>query len=184
MHRVATITSVSGMFQTPGSKSESLLFDDWGVKTVDGVPFYPIDPQGGRVRNVILLHSDRGTMPPKMPQSVELRCGTAAKAIHFLSGVSGWGFPSSQAGTTSMTVRLHYADGDREDNPLINGVHFADYNGHTNVRGSQLAFSLGQQQLRYFKIEPKRSEPIETIELVKGPDVTAPVVMCVTAEQR
>ena len=184
MHRVATITSASGMFQTPASKSESLVFDDWGVKTVNGVPFYPIDPQGGRVRNVIMLHGDRGTMPPKMPQSVELLCGVAAKAIHFLSGVSGWGFPASQTGTTSMIVRLHYADGKTEDNSLINGVHFADYNGHTDVKGSQLAFSLGRQQIRYFKIEPTRSEPIVTVELIKGPDVTAPVVMCVTAEQK
>ena len=66
----------------------------------------------------------------------------------------------------------------------MNGVHFADYLGHTNVSGSQLAFSLGRQQLRYFKIEPKRGDVIANVELVKGPDKTAPVVMGVTAEQR
>jgi hypothetical protein len=52
------------------------------------------------------------------------------------------------------------------------------------VSGSQLAFSLGRQQLRYLKIEPKRSDAIETVELVKGPDKAAPVVMGVTVERQ
>jgi putative heme-binding domain-containing protein len=183
LHRVATISSTSGMFQTPGSKTESLVFDDWGVKTFGGVPFYPIDPQDGRVRNVVMLHGELGTMPPKMPRSVELPCGVAVQAIHFLSGISGWGFPASKAGTTSMIVRLRYSGGNAEDHPLVNGVHFADYNGHTDVKGSQLAFSLGRQQLRYFTIKPERRAPIETIELVKGHDATAPLIMAVTVEQ-
>ena len=141
MHRVATISSTSGMFQTPGSNVERIVFDDWGAKTLAGVPFYPIDPQNGRVRNVIMLHGDLGSQPPKMPESVTLQCGVAAKTIHFLGGVSGWGFPATKAGTLSMIVRLHYADGVTEDEALVNGVHFADYLGHTNVSGSQLAFS-------------------------------------------
>jgi hypothetical protein len=148
------------------------------------VPFYPIDPQGGRVRNAIMLHGDLGTVAPTMPASVDLQCGIAAKAIHFLSGVSGWGFPATKAGSVSMIVRLHYSDGEAEDHSLINGVHFADYLGHNNVSGSQAAFSLGRQQLRYFKVEPKRSALIDKVELVKGPDTTAPVVMSVTAEKR
>jgi len=184
MRRAATITSVSGMFQTPGSDVERIAFNEYGVKTVAGVPFYPIDPQDGRVRNVVMLHGDLGTVAPTMPRSVSLTCGMPAKSIHFLSGVSGWGYPASKAGTVSMIVRLHYADGKTEDESLVNGVHFADYLGHTNVSGSRLAFSLGRAQLRYFSIEPKRDEPIESVELIKGPDQTAPVVMCVTVEQR
>jgi putative heme-binding domain-containing protein len=184
MHRVATISSAGGMFQTPGSDGPGLVFDDWGVKMFNGVPFYPIDPQGGRMRNIIMLHSDRGSIAPKMPKSVELPCGIAAKAIHFLSGVSGWGYPASEAGTTSMVVRLHYGGGESEDHPLVNGVHFADYERHTDIAGSQLAFNLGRHQVRYIRIAPKRGEPIKSIELVKGADTTAPIVMSVTVEQR
>ena len=182
LHRAATVTSYSGMFQTRGSDVERLVFDDWGVKTVVGIPFYPIDPQDGRVRNVIMLHGDLGTVAPSMPKSVQLQCGLAAKAIHFLGGVSGWGYPATKAGTVSMIVRLHYADGQTEDHSLVNGVHFADYLGHTEVSGSQLAFSLGRQQIRYFKIEPKRSVPLDNLELIKGEDRTAPVIMSITAE--
>jgi hypothetical protein len=119
-----------------------------------------------------------------MPRSVELKCGFAAKAIHFLSGVSGWGFPTTKAGTVSMIVRLRYSDGGTEDHELVNGVHFVDYLGDAEVEGSRLAISLGRQQLRYFKIEPQRAEAIEAVELVKGGDDTAPLVMAVTAEPR
>jgi hypothetical protein len=33
-------------------------------------------------------------------------------------------------------------------------------------------------------VQPKRAEPIEKIELVKGKDDTAPVVMAITVESR
>ena len=82
-----------------------------------------------------------------------------------------------------MTVRLHYADGKTEDHQLKNGEHFADYIRRVDVPGSKFAFAArGRQQVRYLKIEPKAKEQIERIELVKGPDATAPVVVAVTAE--
>jgi hypothetical protein len=119
-----------------------------------------------------------------MPRSVEMPCHTAAKAIHFLSGVSGWGYPNTRAGTVSMIVRLRYVDGATEDHELVNGVHFADYLGDAEVEGSKRAISLGRQQVRYFKIVPKRSDVIEAVELIKGEDETAPIVLAVTVEQR
>jgi putative heme-binding domain-containing protein len=182
--RVATVPSDRGMFYSRDSRTERLIFDDWGPKTVDGVSFYPIAPQNGRIRNVIMLRGPRGAVAPTMPGSVDVKCGVPAKAIHFLSGVSGWGFPHTPAGSLTMIVRLRYIDGQMEDHELKNGVHFADYNGHQDVEGSKLAFHLGRQQLRYFKIEPHRSEPIETIQLIKGDDETAPLVMAITAEPR
>ena len=64
-----------------------------------------------------------------------------AKAIHLLSGISGWGFPYSEKGAVCVIVRLHYEDGKTEDgtalilspeevdgttwNPLIPGIRFA-----------------------------------------------------------
>ncbi|QDT73643.1 Cytochrome c [Lacipirellula limnantheis] len=182
--RVATISSAQGMFNSLDAEEERLVFADWGEKQVDGVPFYPIDPQAGRIRNVVMLHGDHGTTPPTMPASVELPCGVAAKAIHFLGGVSGWGFPATEAGSQSMIVRLHYADGETEDHALLNGVHFADYLGDANVPQSKLAFSLGRQQVRYLKVEPQHGAPIDRVELIKGSDATAPIVMAITVEQR
>jgi hypothetical protein len=100
------------------------------------------------------------------------------------SGVSGWGYPASAKGSVSLIVRLHYADGKTEDHALKNGEHFADYIRRVDVPGSQFAFALRGQQIRYFAVTPERTETIKDIELLKGPDRTAPVVMAVTVETR
>ena len=81
-----------------------------------------------------------------------------------------------------MIVRLHYADGQTEDHALKNGEQFADYIRRVDVPGSKLAFMLRGQQIRYLSILPKRPDVIKEIELVKGPDQSAPVVMAVTIE--
>ncbi len=184
LDKVATISSAQGMFYSTDAREERLIFRDWQPKTFQDVPFLLIDPQRGRVKNVILLYSPNGAIPPKMPRSVTLPCNTAARAIHLLSGVSGWGYPATEKGTVSLIVRLHYADGKTEDHALKNGEHFADYIRRVDVPGSQFAFALRGQQIRYLTIAPERTETIQSIELLKGPDRTAPVVMAVTVETR
>jgi putative membrane-bound dehydrogenase-like protein len=183
LDKAATIVSTQSMFYGRDT-SERLIFRDWQPKTFNGVPFHLVDPQRGRVKNAILLHSPNGEIPPKMPKSVTLPCNTAARAIHFLSGVSGWGFPYSEKGSVSLIVRLHYADGKTEDHALKNGEHFADYIRRVDVPGSQFAFALRGQQIRYLAVTPERGEAIKEIELIKGPDRTAPVVMAVTVEPK
>jgi hypothetical protein len=172
------------MFFDKSGVSERMIFRDWSPKTFNGVPFQLVDPKGAQIPNVILLNGPNGNIAPTMPKSVTLPCNTAAKAIHFLSGVSGWGFPASPKGTVSMIVRLHYADGTTEDHELINGVHFADYIRRIDVPESQFAFPLRNQQIRYVSVEPETDKVIETVELVKGDDSSAPIVMAVTVETR
>jgi putative heme-binding domain-containing protein len=183
LHKAATIASSRGMFYDANSQVERLIFPDWTPKTVDGVPFVLLDPQGGRVPNAVLLYSPEGKFPPQMPKAVEIPCNSPARAIHFLSGVSGWGYPYGRKGTVSLIVRIHYIDGTVEDHPLENGVHFADYVRVVDVPGSKLAFTLRDQQIRYLAVQPKKQETIQRIELVKGPDESAPIVMAVTIER-
>jgi hypothetical protein len=183
LDKVATAVSTKGMFYSEESPQERLALDDWKPRTVEGVPFVLTDPQGDKVPNVVLMYGPEGRLPPKMPKSVALACHTPAKAVHLLGGVSGWGFPYSDAKSVSLTVRLHYAGGRTEDHDLRNGEHFADYIRRVDVPGSKFAFlARGRQQVRYLKVEPKAKEVIEKIELVKGPDGTAPVVVAVTLE--
>jgi putative membrane-bound dehydrogenase-like protein len=182
LDKVATAVSTRGMFVSPDARVERLVFEDWKPKTFAGVPFHLIDPQGDRVANVVLLYGPQGSLPPRMPKTVSLPCHTPAKAIHLLSGVSGWGYPYSEKGSVSLILRLHYADGKAEDHSLKNGDHFADYIRRVDVPGSKFAFNLRGQQIRYLAVYPQRQTPIERIELVKGPDDTAPVVMAVTIE--
>jgi putative membrane-bound dehydrogenase-like protein len=178
----ATVVSTRGMFYRQDDQVERLVFDNWLPRTFHGVPFTLVDPQGDRVPNVILLYGPQGTIPPKMPRSVMLPCNTGAKAIHLLSGVSGWGYPLGEKDTVSLIIRLHYDDGTTEDHPLRNGVHFADYIRRVDVPGSEFAFSLDGRQLRYLVITPGQHKKIQKIGLIKGQDNTAPVIMAVTVE--
>ena len=185
LRRAATTSTAASFFRRPpGSPNDTLFFSDWGMKTFAGVPFFPIDPQDGRVENAIVLFGNRGRGPSRVPRSFVLQCGMPASAVHFLSGVSFRGFPATEAGSEAMIVRLHYADGTSEDHPLVNGEHFADLRGDADVSGSQRAFTFGRGQLRYFKIVPARGEAIGSVELIKGEDRTAPIVMAITVEQR
>ena len=183
LRSVSNTVTTRGMFGSPESETDRLIFPDWSPKTVDNVPFLLVDPQGSKVANAIMLNGPQGETPPKMPKSVTMPCNGPARAIHFLSGVSGWGALNLDAPkTTSMIVRLHYLDGTTEDHPLQNAVHFADYIRPVEVPESKLAFKLRGQQIRYLSIRPRRADSIRDIELVKGPDDTAPIVMAVTLE--
>ena len=117
-----------------------------------------------------------------MPKEVSLPVNATAKAIHLLSGVSVFGFPAGREGSVSMIVRITYEDGSTEEHELKNGVHFADVNGAKDVPGSKLAFKLGGQQVRYLTVVPKKKETIARIELVKGSDRSAPIVLAATVE--
>ena len=183
LRKYSTIVSTRGMFNSKDAEVERLIFPDWSPKTFDGIPFTLVDPQGDKVPNVIMLNGPTGTFPPQMPKSVSLPCNSAAKSIHFLSGVSGWGATGKKDdGTVTMIVRLHYAGGKTEDHALKDGAYFADYIRQVDVPESKLAFKLRDQQIRYFAIQPQSPDVIEQIELIKGPDHTAPIVMAVTVE--
>ncbi len=179
--KVATVASTRGMFYDENSRSERLVFDDWGPKTFNGVPFVLADPQSS-ANNAIMLHSPNGKIPPTMPKSVMLPCETAASRIHLLGGVAGWAAQGPGDGPVAMIVRLHYLNGDTEDHRLINGQHVADYIGRFEVPQSTLAFDLRGRQLRYLSIQPQRREVIKFIEFVKPDNHIAPIVMAVTVQ--
>jgi uncharacterized protein len=187
LDKVATAISTRGLFNDENNLQERLVFADWGPKTVEGVPFVLVDPQDAKTNNVVLLYGPQGKLPPTMPRSVSLPCNFPAKAVHLLSGVAGWAFPyggDSAKGSLSLIVRLTYADGQTEEHRLINGEHMADYIRRVDVPGSQFAFDLRGRQVRSLSLPVARAEPLAKIELVKGDDRTAPVVMAVTVETR
>jgi putative heme-binding domain-containing protein len=182
LRKVASAVSTKGLFTHADAAGERLVFDDWLPKTFAGVPFTLVDPQGDRVPNVVLLHGPNGYLAPRMPKSVRLPCNAAVKALHVLGGVGGWIFPASKKGTTSLVVRLHYADGQTEDHRLVNGEHVADYLRRTDVPGSQFAFDLHGRQVRYLAVTPRRPDVIREIEFAKGDDDSAPIIMAATVE--
>ncbi len=182
LEKIATAVSTKGLFYDQHAVGERLVFADWQPKTFQGVPFRLIDPEGQSVPNILMLHGPLGYLPPKMPKSVSLTLASPVRAIHLLGGVAGWGFKDGGKSSTSMIVRVVYADGQQEDHPLVNGEHIADYVRRIDVPKSDFAFDLGGRQVRYLRIQPRRPEPLKAIEFIKGEDGTAPIVMAVTAE--
>ena len=159
LRKTATIASDRGMFNDEANVGEQLVFADWRPVEFQHVPFVLIDPQDGRVPNVILLHSPRGSIPPRMPKTARVLVNSTATAIHLLSGVGGWCFPAIAEPTVSLTVRLHYQDGTHEDHAFYNGRDFADYIRRVDVPGSEFAFDLQGRQMRYLSFRPTAPMP-------------------------
>ncbi|MDX1963243.1 MAG: ThuA domain-containing protein [Pirellulales bacterium] len=182
LNRVANAVSTRSLFFDQEGAGDTIVLPAWGNVKVEGVDFSLIDPQGDRVKNVVMLRGSEGMIPPAMPQSVSIPCNSPARAIHLLSGVSGWGYPYVQEKSVAMSVRIKYADGKTEDHPLQNGVHFADYIRRVDVSGSKFALDAEGKQIRYLRIEPKRAERIESLEFNKESRETAPLIFAVTVE--
>lgn len=183
LRKIATICSDTPMFIGNGD-AEKLIFNNWDSKTFKGVPFQLINPENGTVPNAIELFGPLGNISRKMPKTVEFPCVGNIKAIHMLGGVGGWSFPYSRDETVSMIVRIKYGDGEFEDHHLLNAQHFSDYINRTDVPKSEFAFGLRNQQLRYLAVMPQRNIPINSVQLIKGPDKTAPVTMAITLETK
>ena len=92
------------------------------------------------------------------------------------------GTSAAGRGSQSMLVRLTYQDGRVEDHALVDGEHVADYIRRVDVPESEVAYDLAGRQLRYLRVGPQRADPIVSMNLVKGTDATAPIVMALTAE--
>ncbi len=183
LRKVASVVSTRGMFQNAESRQEAITLPEWGQVTVAGVPFLLIDPQGTRTKNMVLLRGPRGPFAPQMPESVQLPVQARAAAIHVLGGVGGWSFPATREPTVSMSVVLTFEDGGTERHDLINGVHLADYVRQVDVPESAFAMADTEgQQLRYIRIPVKSQSAVTSVELVKGNDVTAPLVAAITLE--
>lgn len=175
----ATIASDQGMFNGGDGR---YVIPGWTTQVFKGVPFNIADPQEGTVKNVILLHGPQGAVSKTMPKRTSANVGTPARAIHLLSGMSGWGHPYDRRPSTSMLVRVHYEDGSEEVSEFKNGVHFADYIRRVDVPESEFAFMAGPHQVRYMAIYPSKSIPVMRIEFEKGPDQSAPIVLAATIE--
>jgi uncharacterized protein len=98
LDRVASTVTTRGMFFSEDAEAERLIFRDWSPKEVAGVPFQLIDPNGESRPNALMLYGPQGKFPPQMPRSAKVPLNAPAKAIHLLSGISGWGFPMGEKG--------------------------------------------------------------------------------------
>lgn len=182
---IATAASVNGNTGLPGFRGrpgDKFELNQYGQIEAEGVPFELIDPQQGRVANIIGLQRPFRQGQTSLPQSVQIPCSGKVSAIHLLGGVAWGAYPRSKNPTVSMTVRCHYADGKSIDTDLINGKQIVGYEADNDVPGSTKAIEANGKQVRYVKLETDSSRELESIELVKGDDFSIPLVFAITIE--
>ena len=182
-----TADSSKGIYRSLESTEETLKFRKFGIVQAGGVPFEVLAPTktpGGR--NVIVMKGGDG-LAKSFPQKLEIPLkGVTANRIHFLGGVAGWGFPccGENKDLPVAKVTVEFADGNREEHLLKNGVEFADYNGNADVPGSERVEGLvpRHQQVRWFTKGLKRTGELKRITLESFDNQVAPTFVAMTAE--
>ncbi|MDB6073368.1 MAG: xynZ, partial [Verrucomicrobiaceae bacterium] len=177
--------SRAGIFAREDSKDESVTLNKFGNVTVEGVPFFIMDPEKSATgANLIALKGgQRGAVAQSFPTAVEIPTSATAASLHFLGGVAGWGWPfgGDVIGLPAMTVNVEYADGDKESILLKNGEHFADYNGKAEVPLSDNAGEFTRRgQLRYFALNLKKKAQLKKVVLETSGNIVTPCTVAIT----
>ena len=167
--------------------NDALLLNDWSDRRIEGVPFNLLPPLDDEP-NLVQFFGTLG-QAMTMPKSVTVPVGVAASQLHFLSGVSAWGFPRGESprGALILRVVIRYEGGRSEEYRWENGIHFCDYLGDHDVPESKHAISFGERRtMRYLSIAPALDAVVKEVEFVKDneDDKTSPMLMAITAERR
>ncbi len=167
---------------------DALVLSDWSDRRIEGVPFVLLPPRGDEPNVVEFFSPNPAAMAMELPKTVTVPVGVAAARLHFLSGVSAWGFPYGDAtkGGLVLTVVLRYEGGRTEEQRWENGVHFCDYVGNHNVPESKHAITFSERRtVRYLTIVPTLDAVIKQVEFVRNErDDTIPILMAMTVEAR
>ncbi|MDB6140546.1 MAG: putative rane-bound dehydrogenase, partial [Verrucomicrobiaceae bacterium] len=179
--------SRAGIFAHEDAKDETVTLHKFGNVTVEGVPFFIMDPEKSPTgANLIALKGGhKGAVAESFPATVEIATNVTAASLHFLGGVAGWGWPfggDKAIGQPAMTVRVEYADGDAESIVLNNGEYFVDYIGKAEVPLSDNAGDFTRRgQLRYFAINLKKKAQLKKVVLETSGSIITPCTVAITA---
>ncbi|HYF36506.1 MAG TPA: ThuA domain-containing protein, partial [Prosthecobacter sp.] len=182
-----TADSRRGAFRSDEAKDETVTLHKFGNVTVNGVPFFIMDPlKSVTGSNLIMLKGGgKGTAASEFPQRVEIPTTATAASLHFLGGVAGWGWPfggDAARGKPAMKVTANFADGDSQTFTLNNGEYFADYIGRADVPLSENAGDFTRRgQLRYFALNLKKKAPLKSLVLESFDNGITPATVAITA---
>ena len=181
-----TADTRQGLYASIEAHTDTLPFRKFGTVTVEGVPFTVMDPaKSASGKNVVVLKGGpRNSYSGSLPVKVEAKLGGfKANRLHFLGGVTGWGYNGRGEPSPVMKATVVYADGQNEELVFQNGVEFADYGPQVDVPGSKPVDLLMNHQVRYFAKQLKRGGAIEKLVLESfGNFAAAPTTVAITAE--
>jgi uncharacterized protein len=182
-----TTNTSRGLYVSQESRNDTFQFVKTGTVNVGGIPFNIVSPDKAAAgKNIIVLKGGQeGGYSKTMPQRVEVKAGGfKANRIHFLGGVTGWGFNNNDERGDVMKITIHTTQGQREGLVFKNGVEFADYIRPIDVPGSKLAEGIVRsKQLRYFSKQlALGAVEIERITLESLDTGAAPTTVAITLE--
>jgi uncharacterized protein len=182
-----TANTARGIYASQDIPEQSLRFTKTGNVNVGGIPFNVVGPEkaaGGN--NVVVLKGGASrSFSKSLPQRVEVKAGGfKANRIHFLGGVTGWGYLPGGETSDVMKVTIHTTQGQREGLVFKNGVEFADYIYRIDVPGSKYADGLVRgNQVRWFSKQlALGAVEIERITLESLDTGAAPTTVAITLE--
>jgi putative membrane-bound dehydrogenase-like protein len=185
LREVYTADARRGLFAKEEATVDSVFPVQYGNVQIEGIPFFLMDPakSSNGLSLVALKGGGANVVANTYPQKVELGLNVAAKRLHLLSGIAGWGWPATKDQRGALKVTLTHADGQVEVTELLNGVAFADYNREIEVPGSKLLNgAVKRGQLRLISLEVKKPGPITKVVLESYDNGVTPLVLAVTAD--
>ena len=183
--KAGTRNTSRDLFVNPETEGEFLRFKRHGLLRVDEVPFNIVSPAQAAANVIVLKGGSADSSSRKtLPRKVEVPVGVAARKLHFLSGVGGWGFPTTaDKKLPVLKVTVLFMGGAREEMVFRNGVEFADWLGRNEVPGSKwLDWTVGSGQVRWFSREIKGTGVVDRLILESYDNDVSPTVVAITAE--
>jgi uncharacterized protein len=182
-----TTTTARGLYLTQDSKNDTFVFAKHGTVNLGGVPFNIVAPEKSVTgKNIMVLRGG----PPRayaktLPQKVEVKVGGfKANRLHFLGGVTGWGFQNNDDTSDVLKVTIHSTQGQREGLVFKNGTEFSDYFTRVDVPGSKFAEGLvtNGHQMRWFSKPLAQTYEIDRITIESFDSGSVPTIVAITAE--
>ncbi|MCE9610989.1 MAG: ThuA domain-containing protein [Chthoniobacter sp.] len=181
-----TTNTGRGLYNSAAARSESFEFAKTGTVLVEGIPFSVVAPEkaAGGSNIVVLKGGPGGSVAQTMPQRVEVKVsGFKANRLHFLGGVTGWGFMNNDERGDVLKITVHAVGGASETFVCKNGTEFADYINRIDVPGSKFAGGLVKEhQLRWFTKPLSGALEIDRIVLESFGTGAVPTIVAITAE--
>ena len=180
-----TADSRRGLFASEEATGDTVHFAKFGNVTADSVPWFIMDPAKSATGNnlIVLKGGGKNNVANQNPQKVEIAMHTAAKQLHLLSGIAGWGYPAIRDDRVALKVTVDHSAGAPEVFELKNGEAFADYNREIEVPGSAYVEGVvNRGQLRRITLPVANAAPITKLVLESLDNGVTAVVAAITAD--
>jgi putative membrane-bound dehydrogenase-like protein len=186
LHGAFTTSTARGLYESAAATDQTFQFRKTGAVMIEGIPFSVVPPEkaAGGSNIIVLKGGPPNSVSQTMPQRVEIKVGGfKANRLHFLGGVTGWGFQNNNERGDVLKITVHAVGGASETIVCKNGTEFSDYINRLDVPGSKHADGVVKNhQVRWFTKALKGAMEIDRITLESFGTNAAPTTIAITAE--